>query len=240
MKHLYKLFLALFIITATNCVAQGKIYLVPTLHGLHQTNQAYTYDSLRHFIGRVKPDVIVVEMRAADVNEDTVYLKSNYPLEMRMMRYWFPGITIEGFDWLGADLEGKRIPDNYWKSQSEIKRWQNLLSLDTTMQARLKRCQLYVDERMKILTALSLSGIVNSSDAVLTRAYYDCLETELQQTDYAILTDFYRQRNQKMQVRLNELAEMHKGKTIVVLTGSDHYPYLLETLHKKGFKTMRY
>ena len=84
--------------------AQTRVYVIPVLHGMHKTNQQYTYDSIRAMVERLNPDVIAVEIRAEDIDSDTAYLKQNYPLEMWMMRYWFPSATIAGFDWLGKDL----------------------------------------------------------------------------------------------------------------------------------------
>ncbi|MGZ5287826.1 MAG: hypothetical protein ACXWB9_11595, partial [Flavisolibacter sp.] len=88
------------------------------LHGLHKTNTAYNYDSLKNTVTRFYPDLIAVEIRSDDITGDSSYLGKNYPREMWMMRYWFPGVEIDGYDWLGKDLEGRRIPDQYWKNEA--------------------------------------------------------------------------------------------------------------------------
>jgi glutamine amidotransferase-like uncharacterized protein len=56
----------------------------------------------------------------------------------------------------------------------------------------------------------------------------------LQGSDYAELTNFYAERNKKMQERLSAIIKKYPGKTIVVLTGDDHYPYLMEYLRKQN------
>lgn len=224
---------AVSLLLGATAFAQGKVYIIPVLHGMHQTNPEYTYDSVRAIVGRLKPDVIAVEIRAEDTGSDTSYLKQNYPLEMWMMRYWFPSATIAGFDWLGTELEGRPIPERYWKDHSRVKALQALLKTDTVYNRKLQACQLYTDQRLDILERQSLRGILQSNDAILVKEYYNCLGQHLKGSEYEELTRFYDARNAHIQRNVAALATAHKGKTIVVLTGDDHYPYLREYLVKQ-------
>jgi hypothetical protein len=210
--------------------SQSKVYIIPVLHGMHKTNPQYTYDSIQALVRRLNPDVIAVEIRAEDIGTDTAYLKQNYPYEMWMMPYWFPSATIAGFDWLGQELEGKLIPARYWKDHSRIKALQRLLSTDSLYQNKLAACQLYDDERLRILETSSLKAILQSNDAILVKEYYNCLDQQLKGSDYEELSRFYDTRNFRIQKNVGQLAQRHAGKTIVVLTGDDHYPYLREYL----------
>lgn len=234
------LFLLLLLITgSTFTFAQTKVYLVPVVHGMHKNNVLYTYDSVKAIVERTGADVIAVEIRPEDIGRDSNYLKKNYPYEMWMMPHWFAQKTVEGFDWLGEDIENSPIPEAYWQQGSQAKRLQSLLSKDSLYTARLKSCNLYTTERIKILSALSLKEILASNDAILTKEYYNCLEQHLRGSDFEYLTQFYTRRNQKMMQNLDVLAGKHKGKTIVVLTGADHYPYLLDHLKKTGMQVMK-
>lgn len=212
--------------------SQARVMLLPTLHGLHKSNMQYNYDSLRNMIGRLNPDVIAVEMRAEDVDADTSYLKMNYPFEMWMMRSWFPSATIEGFDWLGSDIEGKAIPGDYWKNISHVKKLERQLGADSIYSKKLETCDQYVKLRMEILKTSSLKTILASKDAMFTRRYYECIEEQLKGSSYEGLTRFYDQRNQNMMERISGIIKKHEGRTIVILTGDDHYPYLLVHLRK--------
>ena len=232
MKQKKLLFVAALFLVAT-AFAQGKVYIVPVLHGMHQANPEYTYDSVRAIVGRLNPDVIAVEIRAEDLTADTAYLKQNYPLEMWMMRYWFPSATLAGFDWLGTELGGRPIPERYWKDHSRIKALQALLKTDTAYSRKLQACQLYTDQRLDILERRSLRGILQSNDAILVKEYYNCLDQHLKGSEYEELTRFYDARNAQIQRNVAALVQAHKGKTIVVLTGDDHYPYLREYLLKQ-------
>lgn len=217
-----------------SAAAQTKVYLVPVLHSMHKTNFNYNYDSVKAIVARTGADVIAVEIRPEDVGRDSNYLKRNYPLEMWMAPHWFAQKEIEGFDWLGSDIEGRPIPEGYWQTGSEPKRLQAQLGSDSVYSARLKSCQLYTAERLKVLTALSLREILASNDAILTKEYYNCLEQHLRGSDYEALTQFYTLRNQKMMQNLDKLLQKHGGKTLAVLTGADHYPYLLDHLKKRN------
>jgi hypothetical protein len=194
---------------------------------------------LKTAVQNINPDVIAVEIRSEDIVSDTSYLKKNYPLEMWMMRYWFPTAAIEGFDWLGADLEGKTIPDRYWQDQSVIKALQSKLKIDSLYTAKLKSCAVYTNERMKTLQNSSLKGILQSNETILVKEYYNCLNLQLQNSDYEELPRFYTLRNKKMQEALSELMKKHAGKTIVVITGADHYPYLLEHLRRQKVNVLQ-
>jgi len=228
------LILAVALIIQATAFSQTAVYLIPALHGLHKTNIRYNYDSVRAVIQRINPDVIAVEIRNEDITADSLYLKQNYPYEMWMMRYWFPNTTIEGFDWLGAELEGQPIPNRYWLDHSRIKALQKLLSLDTVYSKKLAACQLYNDQRMAILNNSTLKGLLQSNNAILTKAYYDCLTQYLRGSEYEELTTFYTTRHQKMMQRLQAILASHPNKRIVVLTGDDHVPYLRAFFAKQG------
>lgn len=235
----FLLVIVIFFLSVFSAGAQTKVYLVLVLHGLHKSNYFYPYDSVKAVVTRTGADVVAVEIRSEDIEKDSNYLKASYPFEMWMMPHWFGQKTIEGFDWLGQELEGKAIPTRYWQEGSIIKKLQARLNSDSTYTTLLKSCQLYADERMKMLSTQSLKAILASNDAILTKEYYNCLEQRLRGSDYEALTQFYNQRNQKMIAHLNQILEKHKGKTIAVVTGADHYPYLLEHFKKSGVQVMK-
>lgn len=234
MNKLFILAVAFFI--QATAFSQTTVYLIPALHGMHKTNVRYNYDSVRATIQRINPEVIAVEIRNEDITSDTSYLKQNYPYEMWMMRYWFPTTPIEGFDWLGAELEGQPIPNRYWQDRSRIKALQKLLSLDTSYSKKLAGCQLYTDQRLAIMSNSTLKGLLQSNDDILIKAYYDCLTQSLRGSEYEELTTFYDTRNRQMIQRLQAILALHPGKRIVVITGDDHAPYLRAFLTKQGVR----
>ncbi len=219
--------------------SQTKVVLIPTLHAMHASNPRYNYDSIQTLINRLDPDVVAVEIRSEDINTDTVYLKANYPFEMRMVQQWFPGKRVEGFDWLGADLEGRKVPARYWKDSSRIKALEQLMAMDSAMQKKLARCRIYSDARLNVLRSASLKQIISGSDAMLTQEYYNCLELTLRGSEYEELTAFYDLRNHKIQENVLNIISRFPGKTILVLTGADHYSYLRSFLQKQSVRLMQ-
>jgi len=220
----------LFLLFSIPLAAQQKTHLIPVLHGLHKSNDAYNYDSLKAIIARLKPDIIAVEIRREDIGADTTYLKKNYPYEMWMMPQWFPKVRIVGFDWLGEDIEGKSIPDNYWKEIAEIKKWERKRNQDTIFTVKLAPCDSISKVRLEILKTSSLKEILESRDSELIKTYYSCMEANLQGSEYQKIPEFYSRRNREMLKNISKLRQQAKGKTLVIITGDDHYPYLFEGL----------
>ncbi|OFX90128.1 MAG: hypothetical protein A2W99_17560 [Bacteroidetes bacterium GWF2_33_16] len=221
-----KLILSLFILITITGFAQTKVYLIPTLHSLHKINNNYSYDSLKSIINRINPDIIAVEIRESDISADTSYLKKNYPYEMWMMPRWFSSTKIEGFDWLGDDIEGNPIPQNYWKEISAIKKCEKALSIDSIYTASISKCDSFANARLEILKTFSLKEILESDDATLCNKYYDCYSELLSGTDYELIPQLNKKRNEKILFNINELVKKYNGKIIVIITGDDHYVYL--------------
>ncbi|HAN19697.1 MAG: hypothetical protein A2X13_14345 [Bacteroidetes bacterium GWC2_33_15] len=225
-RQLFIFFSILSVLLSSTGRAQTKVYLIPSLHGLHKQNQNYSYDSLKLLINRLNPDLIAVEIREIDVPEDTNYLKKNYPFEMWMMKYWFPATKVEGFDWLGEEIEGKLIPLNYWKEISSVKKCEIALSNDSLYKVRISSCDSFGIARMEILKTSSLKEILVSNDAALCTQYYNCYSTLLTGSDYELIPKFNNKRNEKILQNINEIIRKNRNKTIVVVTGDDHYVYL--------------
>lgn len=238
-KHISLLTFILWLCTTTAIAQTTKVYLIPTLHGLHQQNTHYNYDSLKAILQRIRPDVLAVEIRPEDINADTNYLKQNYPYEMWMSRYWIPNTIYTGMDWLGTDIAGKPIPENYWKSQSRIKQLQRDMSADSAIAEKLKRCEGYADERLRILKNSTLKGIYQSNDIILIKAYYDCLNLQLRNSEYEEVVRFYDERNKNLAENIGHIISQYPGKTIAILTGDDHYPYIKEYLQRKKINVLQ-
>lgn len=211
----------------------ADVYLIPVLHNLHQTNTRYSYASLKAVIDSLNPDIIAVEIRPEDIIHDTTYLKKNYPKEMWMMRYWFPENEIAGIDWLGPDIEDKLIPETYWSKTSEIKKMERKLAADSLFNHSIQQCYTFQEQRLSLLKNLSLIDLLKSNDTALTLQQYACYEETLQGSPYEGITAFYLKRNQKLLENIEILRKANTTKTIVVLTGADHYAWLKDKVAHK-------
>ncbi len=212
-------------ITSCNNYA-GKVYFIPTLHSLHKVNDKYNYDSLKQLVSSLNPDIIAVEIRAEDINEDSVYLSKNYPYEMRMMKFWFPGVKVIGFDWLGNDIQGKLIPANYWSEISSIKKYEKELNSDSLFAMQTSECDSFTIQRLEIIKNYSLEEILESNDSALTKQFYECLGNKLNGSVHERVLQFYDLRNSKLLENIKVIIAENKNKRIVILTGDDHFVFL--------------
>ncbi len=232
------LFLLLSVMTTAICFSQTRVLLLPVLHGLHKTNTAYNYDSLKNIVNRFQPGIVAVEIRSFDLAGDSSYLKKNYPLEMWMSPYWFPGKEIVGYDWLGEDLEGRMIPEGYWKNESQVKELERQLNRDSLYSARFVPCGKIVEERLSLLKSGTVAEIMKK-DGAAVKAYYTCLKSQLKGSAYESLVKFYDERNERMKMNIGKLLADAPGTTVVILTGADHYPYLLDYLRTLNIELLQ-
>jgi hypothetical protein len=227
-KVLISIAVVLSLFSCSRSVIKGNtlkenIIFIPSLHQLHEHNKNYSYEALKKFIRSSNPDIIAVEIRPEDIGYDTLYLKQNYPLEMRQMKYWFPETTVVGIDWLGDQLAGKPIPDGYWKDVSPIKKLQRELAKDTLFQARLKPCYFRSQEREVLLKTLALQDLIESADKEIVINEYNCFEEMVKNSKYQALSDFYKERNEKILKNINAIIKKNPNKRILIVTGDDHY-----------------
>lgn len=208
----------------------GRIAVISTIHGAHKANTKYTYDSLFHFIQRFKPDIIGVEIRAEDMDSSIAYLASNYPFEMYECRQKFPGIKVLGFDWLGGDLEGRAIPKNYWKENSNIKQLQSKLAADSAMQVRLAPLKIIQEEKNRLALGASLAELNDGRYDLINSIYYRQLQLFLEGTEYAALSEFYQQRDAHIAQNIVEIIKKNPGKRMIFLLGADHRGYVMSQL----------
>ncbi|MDQ3192845.1 MAG: hypothetical protein M3Q58_14715 [Bacteroidota bacterium] len=227
-------FIALMPSSAILAQSDVNIHIIPTIHGLHQKNINYNYDTLYSVIKKIDPDYIIVEIRQEDMGQDTSYLKKNYPAEMWIMRYWFSQKKHFGMDWLGKEISGKPIPDNYWTEKAAIKKWEKELDADLSLAAELQVCEEIQFTRIPGLTEGSFSEITNGEDEKLTLQYYQCLDKTLANTVHSRITSFYHLRNYSMAERIAEVVKKNGNGTYVVVTGADHVPYIKMYLYKMG------
>lgn len=196
------------------------------LHQLHKVNLKYSYDSLQNLVNRLNPEVILTEIRSEDMNRDSVYLASNYPYEMYMVRNWFPNARIEGFDWLGKELEGRPVSANYWKDSSWVIKLQGKLNQDSAFKEKAASCYLRKGERDSILKNAGLNEIIHGQNHAIVKEQYECFKNVSIGTAYHALSDFYEERNDSILANIRTLIKKFPGKRIVILTGDDHYQLL--------------
>lgn len=228
--------LSFFIFPLISGMAQEKkseVLIISTIHGAHNTNPSYSYDSLFVFIEKYNPDVIAVEIRKEDIDSSISYLKSNYPYEMYECIKKYPSKDVLGFDWLGDDIQGKAIPDNYWKDISAIKKLQHKLNKDSTLLQKLSVLDIIKVEKNKLALNASLPELNDGRYDLINHIYYEQLKALLQDTEYITLSDFYKKRDEHIANNILEIIKHNHGKRMIFLIGADHRDYTLKKVSKE-------
>ncbi|MFT3920063.1 DUF5694 domain-containing protein [Cloacibacterium sp.] len=213
----------------------SDIYFIPTIHKLHQINQMYNYDSVRAIVQRINPDIIAVEIRNIDINEDTTVLKNTYPQEFVMMRKYFPNKKIVGFDWWSKDIETTKasdLPKNYFQNVPKAKQLK-LLENDSINSEKMMTCMQYQKKRASIVQKMSLEQILESKDGEWVREYYACIKKQFKDTPYYGIYSFAEERDQHILKNIQNIIKKNKGKRVLILTGDDHFQMLRDKFPNK-------
>ena len=226
--------LLIVLIALFSCQKQKtEVIICGTIHGAHKSNPNYTFDDLFMFIENYNPDVIGVEIRAEDMDSTVNYLKNNYPSEMYESISKYNNKLVLGFDWLGQDLEGKSIPKNYWKEICYRKKLQREQESDSLMLEKKTVLNTIQKERYAITLNSSIYELNDGRYDSLSTAFYDQLNLIYHDTKYALLSDFYRQRDEHIAQNIIDIIERHPGKKLIFLMGADHRFYSIKTIKQK-------
>ncbi len=226
MKQVRLAILLIFTISLFSCQQQKtEVIICGTIHGAHRTNPNYSYDDLYAFIEKTNPDIVGVEIRPEDMDSSVNYLKSNYPSEMFESISKFQEKKFIGFDWLGDNIKGKAIPENYWKEISVIKKLSREQSQDSIMNKKMEVLAPIVTEIKAVFLDASLSEFNDGTYDSLTTIYYKELARLHQNTKYETITDFYLQRDEHIAKNIIQTIKENPGKKMIFLMGGDHRAY---------------
>lgn len=212
--------------------------VLPVLHKLHRANKLYSYDDLYRIVSAFRPDQVGVEIRQEDLRRSDTYLRRNYPDEMVHLAKLY-GDRAFGFDWLGDELKGKAVPDDWWITKSNIKKLEQELSnapLDRTardkaLSARLNTLSEEQDDIIKTATAAKLAD--GRYDRA-TAAYYKTVRVLTFGTPYSALSKFYAMRDVKLERNIIRHLRQHPVRRVVIVTGADHHGPIVEALTRLG------
>ena len=211
---------------------KSEVIIISTIHSAHKINPNYSYDSLFAFIEKFDPEVIGIEIRKEDIDSSQDYLKRNYPYEMYECISKYSSKEVVGLDWLGEDIKGKAIPENYWNEESQIKGLQQKLSADSVMLKRLTVTNVIQEEKVKIALSASLYELNDGRYDLINQIYYEQLELLLKDTPYEDLTDFYQKRDEKIATNILEVINNNEGKKMIFLVGADHRCFTLKKVRE--------
>lgn len=208
------------------------VMVVATMHQGHADNPRYSYDDLYSLVEAFDPDLLGTEIRAEDLDRSDDYLARNYPIEMRELARRYSGRVV-GIDWLGEELEGHPVPENYWRDQSAVMRLQRQLAQDDAMSA--PQVEAAKTRQMEILDNASSVSLNDGRYDLASAKYYAALAEHLAGTPFAQLSEFYAERDRRIAGNAAAAvaqfrAKRPSGGRIVFVVGADHRGPVSEAL----------
>lgn len=205
----------------------AEVAVISAMHGFHRDHPGYDYEAFYALVASYDPDLVGVEIRAEDMSRPGDYLARNYPAEMIALAETY-GEQSFGFDWLGAELEGRAVPENWWAEQSALKALERTYSGDAAFSDPEGDA---LDARqMEILSEATPESLHDGRYDAVTREKYARLRERLAGTVYAPLAEFYAERDRRISEAVLETVLTRPGETIVVVTGADHRAAVIDRL----------
>lgn len=231
MKTKMLIILLLIIMTSVALLAQKKtkLLILPTIHTGHAKNVRYNFNHVSRIIENFKPDIIAIEIRPEDMDQDTVYLKKFYQPEMIMARMGYPGVQKVGIDFMGSDMEGKNLPSNFSRDTvGEMGRFrmmnQKMMKDSAIVKARIKNGLVRLKSKQgEMMGKLSANELLDGSYDLVTDEYTKAQTAVLANTPYEYYDSFSIKRDQKIADNIKDLALKNPGKRIIVLSGANHH-----------------
>lgn len=192
-----------------------EVVIIGVVHEIYK-------DQVLAFITQYNPDVIGVEIRPEDMNEAKEYLLENYPSEMVECVFEISSSKeVFGFDWLGGNIEGKRLSREFWKNES-IKKLYRQYENDTTYAMERELLQVIQNKRDELIEKSTLITLNNGTDDILAELYYKQFFKILEKTPYEEWASFWQERDRHIDKNIINIIENHPGKRIIFVMGSDH------------------
>jgi hypothetical protein len=237
-----KIFLApmllLSLLISTSFAQKTELLILPTIHAGHKRNVNYNFEHVRNIIKNFKPDIIAVEIRPEDLDQDTIYLHKFYNPEMIMFLNEFPEAKKAGIDFMGADVAGKPLPENFLKDTLvEFGKFrlmnQKLMRDSAIVKARIEKgLPDLISKRGKMMAGLGANQLMTGEYDALTEEFTVSQTQILRGTPYQYYDDFQVMRDQRIADNVKAIAKMNKGKRIIVLTGANHRNRAVKLLSK--------
>lgn len=210
----------------------SKVLLLGTIHGLHKNNNLYSYEDIFNIIDDFNPDVLGVEIRPEDVEQEREYLTKYYPYEMIEAKYrYYHRCQIIGFDWFEERLEGKLIPELYFEEVNQQIQLEQALQEDYSMAKEKEIISIIEDQEAKLVMKSNASEINSEKLDILMQLKQDITDLLLKETRYRLIPEAYAARNQQINTNIINLINNCRGKRILILMGAAHRWHTLQAIN---------
>ncbi|MET3732454.1 hypothetical protein [Moheibacter stercoris] len=225
-----------FFLTNFELYSQEKpteVLVLSTLHKGHLSNPNYPYETISQIIQNFDPDVLGVEIRAEDLKLDKDYLSKFYPLEMYQYLFQTDSISYYGFDWLGEEIEGIPMPENFFPEISSIIKLRKQLAENQEVQAKLSILSHVSNEKNNLAKISSPQEMIDGRYDVLNRVYYKQMMDLMADTELKGIPEFYLKRDQKIAENILRIIQANSGKKFLFLMGADHRSFTVDYLEEQ-------
>lgn len=230
-----------------------QVVIIGTLHGGHRENSRYSSEILRKLIRELKPDAILNELPLCQVdpNGRPLFRDPNYPegwaADSVAMELGIPQIPFDQPD--RQDIFRKTRYFEREKNSTELfYKWRDyILAQDpNSHDAKIVQlCELACQSQSvfdhqagpEVINSEGYDSVIRMKKHILRNdilpaifAKYPGYETLVE--DLTFFGEHWRQRNRTMADNIIKAAEQHRGKRLVVITGSEHRYILRELLEK--------
>ena len=209
-----------------------EVVICSSIHGLHKENPNYSYEDLFDYIDDNNPELLGVEVRQEDVDSSTGYLEKFYPFEMHEIIRKYESKLVLGFDWLGSSIEGKSIPENYFK-ELDILKLQKAAAADSLFQANLTELEKLADIKNEIASTSTIFELNSGKYDSINSIYYHKLDSLYEDTPYSKIANFYRSRDINVAKNIMDIVSKNRGKSMIFILGADHRSRAIETFQER-------
>ncbi len=211
-----------------------SVLVLGAIHSEHKRNPNYSFDCLFNIIDRFKPDVVGIEIRSEDMNEPDNYLKKSYPPDMiQIKKRYFGKKIVVGFDWLGENLEGKLIPENYW-TYMPTKILEREFDKDSSISTINIKKEINIYDSLKMVIFKNGNAIeLNTKYDSINYVFYDRFKALTYNTKYEKISNFYTSRDNHIDENMIKIIKKYNNKRIIFVTGVDHKVYAIAAIKKE-------
>lgn len=216
------------------CIERTQVLVLSTMHGLHKTSKAYTYDDLFGILEEFNPDILGVEIRPEDIKQSREYLSKYYPYEMiEALFRWSISIDVYGFDYYEKSLEGKLVPEGYFNNFF-INKMEEEFEADPLLIKERQALDICGNKRNQIVnTNITAAELNDGRYDMICDIYYKQMETLLKNTPYEAMVSFFRERDKNIDKNITSIIEKNPGKKIAFILGADHRGFAVNAIKEK-------
>jgi hypothetical protein len=210
------------------------VVVIPSLHKRLAGNPHYNYADLYGLVASFRPDFVGVEIRQEDLGRSDSYLHHNYPEEMVALARAYKG-RVFGFDWLGEELKGRQIPDDWWTKQSRIKQLERACnSAPPPTSPRLAQLGAQLDalyrQQDEIVGTATAASLADGRYDKVTASYYQIGAELTRGTPCEAVSTWFTARDHEISANIVKDVLDHPGRRIAIVTGVDHHGPVISAL----------